>query len=174
MDAHRVAEKLNLIGPLMEQPQYNMFARDRFEKEYSPLYEKFGLGTTIWSPLASGILTGKYNDQIPDDSRLNTTEHAYVLRLKAELQNEQGIAKIKKVKALEPIAKKLDCTLAQLALAWCAKNPNVSTVITGGSKVSQIQENVKALEVIPKLTPEIMEEIEKILGNKPVLDIKRW
>ncbi|KAJ3093867.1 hypothetical protein HDU97_008894 [Phlyctochytrium planicorne] len=174
MDAHRVAEKLNLIGPLMEQPQYNMFTRDRFEKEYAPLYQKVGLGTTIWSPLASGILTGKYNDQVPEGSRLSITENAIIARMRAGLENEEGKGKIMKVKSLEPIAKKLDCTLAQLALAWCAKNPNVSTVITGASKLSQVHENVKALEVIPKLTPAIMDEIETILGNRPTLDVARF
>ncbi|KAJ3093868.1 hypothetical protein HDU97_008895 [Phlyctochytrium planicorne] len=173
-DAYRVAERLNLIGPVMEQPQYNMFHRERFEKEYKPLYEKFGLGTTIWSPLASGVLTGKYNDQIPEGSRLSMTDNAIMARIRAGLESEEGKAKILKVKALEPIAKKLDCTLAQLALAWCVKNPNVSTVITGATKVSQVHENVKALNVVPKLTPAIMEEIEKVLSNKPTPDVARF
>ncbi|KAI8854871.1 NADP-dependent oxidoreductase domain-containing protein [Chytridium lagenaria] len=173
-DAWRVADKLGLIGPLMEQPQYNMFHRERFEVEYKPLYEKYGLGTTIWSPLASGVLSGKYNDQIPDGSRLSMTDNAIMARIRAGLESEEGRKKIETVRALDPIAKELGCTLAQLALAWCAKNPNVSTVITGASKVSQVVENVKALEVLPKLTDEVMEKIEKILANKPKADIARF
>ncbi|KAJ3096935.1 hypothetical protein HDU96_000593 [Phlyctochytrium bullatum] len=173
-DAHRVAEKLGLIGPLMEQPQYNMFHRERFEVEYKPLYDKFGLGTTIWSPLASGVLTGKYNDQIPEGSRLSMTSNAIMMRIRAGLESEEGKAKILKVKALTPIAEKLGCTLAQLALAWCVKNPNVSTVITGATKVSQVEENVKALEVVPKLTEEVMKEIEEVLKNKPTPAIERF
>ncbi|KAJ3208939.1 hypothetical protein HDU67_006477, partial [Dinochytrium kinnereticum] len=173
-DAHRVADRLGLIGPLMEQPQYNMFHRDRFEVEYKPLYEKHGLGTTIWSPLASGVLTGKYNSEIPEGSRLSMTDNAIMARIRAGVESDEGRAKIEKVKALEPIAKRLDCTLAQLALAWCAKNPNVSTVITGASKPAQVWENVKAVEVLGKLTGEIMEEIEGVLGNKPKADIARF
>ncbi|KAJ3109565.1 ATP-sensitive inward rectifier potassium channel 1, partial [Physocladia obscura] len=166
-DAHRIAEKLGLIGPLMEQPQYNMFYRERFEKEYAPLYAKHGLGTTIWSPLASGILTGKYNKEIPADSRLALKESPVMQRLAATLDTPEGKQKFAKVDALKPIADKLDCTLAQLALAWCVKNPNVSTVITGASKPSQIIENIKALAVVPKLTGEVLAEIEAVLANKP-------
>ncbi|KAI8819084.1 NADP-dependent oxidoreductase domain-containing protein [Fimicolochytrium jonesii] len=168
-DAHRVADSLGLIGPLMEQPQYNMLHRERFEVEYAPLYAKYGLGTTIWSPLASGVLTGKYNSGVvPEDSRFGYKKDAVVQRIReASLDSEEGKAKLKKVVALEPIAKKLDCTLAQLALAWCLANKNVSTVITGASRAEQVKENVKALAVLPKLTPEVLAEIEKILDNKP-------
>ncbi|KAI9325118.1 NADP-dependent oxidoreductase domain-containing protein [Zopfochytrium polystomum] len=173
-DAHRIADRLGLIGPLMEQPQYNMFHRERFEKEYANLYEKQGLGTTIWSPLASGVLTGKYNDSIPADSRLAYDGDAVVKMLRDRLQTEDGVSRIQKVRALEPIAKKLDCSLAQLAIAWCVKNPNVSTVITGASRPSQVEENIKALDVVPKLTAEVMEEIEAILQNKPKLDPRRF
>ncbi|TPX63943.1 hypothetical protein SpCBS45565_g06284 [Spizellomyces sp. 'palustris'] len=175
-DAHRIAEKLGLIGPLMEQPQYNMFHRERFEVEYAPLYKKHGLGTTIWSPLASGVLTGKYNSGVvPDGSRFALKDNAVCQRIRASaLDCEEGRAKIAKVQRLEPIAKKLDCTLAQLALAWCAKNPNVSTVITGASRPEQVVENVKALEVLPKLTPEILDEIEKILDNEPKAAVDRY
>ncbi|KAI8916254.1 NADP-dependent oxidoreductase domain-containing protein, partial [Gorgonomyces haynaldii] len=173
-DAHRIAEKLNLIGPLMEQPQYNMFERERFEKEYAPLYKKHGLGTTIWSPLASGILTGKYNKAIPEDSRLALKGNWVVDKMKGELETPEGKAKINKVIQLEPIAKELNCTLAQLALAWCLKNPNVSSVITGASKPAQVLENVKALEVVPKLTAEHMTKIDGILGNKPTLPPARF
>ncbi|KAJ3138141.1 hypothetical protein HK101_003776 [Irineochytrium annulatum] len=184
MDAHRVAEKLNLIGPLCEQPQYHMVVvecpsiqlhRERFEKEYAPLYEKYRMGTTIWSPLASGVLTGKYNDAIPEGTRLAMKDNAIMARIKSEITDtEEGRAKIAKVRQLKPIADKLGCTQAQLALAWCLKNPNVSTVITGATKPAQVAENVKALAVVPKLTNEVMEEIEAILKNKPKADIARF
>ncbi|KAJ3414241.1 hypothetical protein HDV05_006858 [Chytridiales sp. JEL 0842] len=174
-DAHRVAEKLGLIGPLMEQPQYHMFERQKVEKEYVPLYKTKGLGTTIWSPLASGILTGKYNNNvIPADSRLALKENPIMQRIAKGLTTPEGQAKLAKVQALQPIAERLGCTLAQLALAWCVKNENVSTVITGASKVSQVRENVECLKVVPKLTVEVMEEIEKVLDNKPVLDVARF
>ncbi|KAJ3023125.1 UNVERIFIED_CONTAM: hypothetical protein HDU68_008767 [Siphonaria sp. JEL0065] len=171
-DAHRIADKLGLIGPLMEQPQYNMFHRERFEKEYAPLYEKYGLGTTIWSPLASGVLTGKYNTEIPEGSRLAMKDNAIMQRLAAGLETPEGKEKLAKVDKLKPIAAKVDATLAQLALAWTIKNPNVSTVITGASKASQVTENLKALQVVPKLTDEIMAEIEAVLANKPAADMK--
>ncbi|KAJ3347009.1 hypothetical protein HDU83_002454 [Entophlyctis luteolus] len=172
-DAHRIAEKLGLIGPLMEQPQYNMFHRERFEKEYAPLYEKHGLGTTIWSPLASGILTGKYNSgEIPSDSRLAMKDNAVMKRIAAGLETPEGREKLEKVSKLQPIAEKLGCSLAQLALAWCITNPNVSTVITGASKASQVTENIKALAVVPKLTVEVLAEIEAILANKPAAEAK--
>ncbi|KAJ3384621.1 hypothetical protein HDU84_002840 [Entophlyctis sp. JEL0112] len=167
-DAHRIAENLGLIGPLMEQPQYNMFHRERFEKEYAPLYKKHGLGTTIWSPLASGILTGKYNSgEIPADSRMALEG----FKNSAGFETPEGKLKLEKVAKLKSIADKLGCTLAQLALAWCLKNPNVSTVITGASKASQISENIKALVVVPKLTAEILAEIEVILANKPAIEM---
>ncbi|KAJ3243898.1 hypothetical protein HDU78_011651 [Chytriomyces hyalinus] len=171
-DAWRIADKLGLIGPLMEQPQYNMFHRERFETEYAPLYAKHGLGTTIWSPLASGVLTGKYNTEIPADSRLAMQDNAVMKRIAAGLETAEGKEKLAKVDKLKPIAEKLECTLAQLALAWCVKNPNVSTVITGASKASQVTENLKALDVVPKLTKEVMEEIEVVLGNKPAEAMK--
>ncbi|KAI8612974.1 NADP-dependent oxidoreductase domain-containing protein [Chytriomyces sp. MP71] len=171
-DAWRIADKLGLIGPLMEQPQYNMFHRERFEKEYTPLYQKHNLGTTIWSPLASGILTGKYNTGIPEGSRLGMKEHAVMQRIAAGLETPQGKEKLAKVDKLQPIADRLGATLAQLALAWTIKNPNVSTVITGASRASQVTENLKALDVVPKLTAEVMEEIEQVLANKPAADAK--
>jgi aryl-alcohol dehydrogenase-like predicted oxidoreductase len=153
-----------------------MLHRTRFEKEYARLYKEIGLGTTIWSPLACGLLTGKYNNkEFPEDSRLGLTNNTKWLR--EELLSGKGMngleerdldVIIKKVDGLQPIAQKLNCTLAQLALAWCLKNPNVSTVITGASKVSQVVENFKSLEVVPKLTDEVMEQIEKVLNNKPV------
>ncbi|KAH6577649.1 hypothetical protein BASA62_000771 [Batrachochytrium salamandrivorans] len=172
-DAYRVAERLNLIPPLMEQPQYNMFHRDRVEVEYAPLYKKHGLGTTIWSPLASGVLTGKYLDGVPEDSRLALQNNFIMVKLRKELQTEQGLAKHDKVKKLKVLAESHGVTLAQLALAWCIKNPNVSSVITGASRVSQVLENLKALEIVSKLTPEVMAEIEKILENTPTHPIAR-
>jgi voltage-dependent potassium channel beta subunit len=138
-DAHRIAEKLGLMGPSFEQPQYNMLHRERFEVEYAPLYRKWNLGTTIWSPLASGILTGKYLNGIPEDSRLKTMKNDFIRnRLVSGLQSEEGKAKQAKVAKLMEIGKELNCSVSNLALAWCMKNPNVSSVITGASKVSQV------------------------------------
>ena len=161
MQAWQIAERHHLHKPQMEQPQYNLFTRDRVEKEYSRLYKEIGLGTTIFSPLASGMLTGKYSAGIPADSRGALPGYEW---LRARLTDQE---RLKKVQALEPIAADLGCALAQLALAWCLKNPNVSTVITGASRVSQVHENMQALDVVAKLTPDVMERIEGILGNKP-------
>ena len=160
MQAWQIADKHHLHKPQMEQPQYNMLWRERFEKEYARLYKEIGLGTTIWSPLASGILTGKYNDGIPADSRASLKNYEW---LKKEITPD----KIETVKKLAPVAADLGCTMAQLAIAWCVKNPNVSTVITGASHVEQVHENMKAQEVAAKLTPDVMERIEGVLGNKP-------
>jgi voltage-dependent potassium channel beta subunit len=160
MRADAVARQYNLTPPSMEQPQYNMFTRERFEKEYAPLYSELGYGTTIWSPLASGLLTGKYNQGIPSGSRAATKGYEW-------LQEAITPEKIEKVKQLQPIANELGCSLAQLGLAWCLANPNVSTVITGASRAEQVTENMKALEVAPKLTPEVLERIEGVLENKP-------
>ncbi|KAJ4382689.1 hypothetical protein N0V86_001911 [Didymella sp. IMI 355093] len=165
-EATEIAEKYHLIAPIVEQPQYNAFHRERFEKEYAPLYEKFQYGTTIWSPLASGLLTGKYNEGIPEDSRFATNKEFFKKTVE-ELKSDEGQAKIEKVKKLTKVAEKLGASTSQLALAWAAKNPNVSTVILGASKVEQIHDNCAALKLLPKLTPEVMEEIEGILGNKP-------
>lgn len=160
MRADAVARQYGLTPPTMEQPQYNMFARERFEKEYAPLYTELGYGTTIFSPLASGLLTGKYNDGIPTDSRAALEGYEWLQR---------GITpeRIEKVRQLQPVASELDCSLAQLALAWCLKNPHVSTVITGASRAAQVTENMKALDVVPKLTTEVMDQIDAILDNKP-------
>jgi voltage-dependent potassium channel beta subunit len=154
-----ICDKYGWHKPAMEQPQYNMFNRERVEKEYARLYKDIGLGTTIWSPLASGMLTGKYNSGIPKGSRGALKGFNW---LKDELTDKDKIAKVKK---LAPIAKELGCTLAQFALAWCAKNPNVSTVITGASRVEQVHENLKALEVLPKLTDDVMKKVDKIVGK---------
>jgi voltage-dependent potassium channel beta subunit len=160
MRADGLARQYGLRPPSMEQPQYNMFVRRKVEVEFAPLYRDLGYGTTIWSPLASGVLTGKYNDGIPQGSRMSLPGLDW---LKREVTPE----KITTVRALEPLAKELDCTLAQLALAWCLKNPDVSTVITGATRADQVTENLKSLAVVPRLTPEVMERIEGILGNRP-------
>jgi len=166
MEATQIAEKYNLIAPIAEQPQYNAFHRERFEVEYAPLFNQFQYGTTTWSPLASGLLTGKYNDGIPEDSRFNNNKSFFEDTIK-KLQTPEGKAKIEKVKKLTTIAEKLGGNASQLALAWAAKNENVSTVILGATKVEQIRDNCRALKLLAQLTPEHMEEIEKILENKP-------
>jgi len=163
-EAYGIARREHLIPPTMEQPQYNMFHRERFEREYARLYEEIGLGTTIWSPLASGILTGKYNDGIPEGTRVSLEGFEW---LKKQVESEEGQRRIEKTRRLAPIAKELGCSLAQLAIAWCLKNPNVSTVITGASRPEQVKDNMKALEVVPLLTDEVMERIEEVLDNRP-------
>ncbi|KAK3341884.1 NADP-dependent oxidoreductase domain-containing protein [Lasiosphaeria hispida] len=165
-EAIQVAEKHNLIAPSAEQPQYNAFHRERFEVEYDPLFKKHGLGTTIWSPLAGGLLTGKYNEGVPEDSRF-ATNPAFFANTVKELQTPVGQAKIEKVRKLTAIAERLGGSPGHLALAWAAKNPNVSTVILGATKVDQLNDNLKALALIDKLTPEVLEEIEGVLDNKP-------
>ena len=159
--AHQVARQYNLIPPLMEQPQYNMLHRARFEKEYAPLYSDYGLGTTIWSPLASGLLTGKYNDGIPEDSRLNLSGYEW---LKNALLGPDGQKNLEKVKQLGSIAGDLGIPMAEMALAWCLKNPNVSTVITGASRPEQVAANMKASESKEKLDESVMQRIEAILS----------
>jgi voltage-dependent potassium channel beta subunit len=163
MEAHLMAEKYHLIPPTMEQPQYNMLWRDKVEVEYSQIYKTVGLGTTIWSPLASGILTDRYLSEIPEGSRLSDAS------LKWLKERSLTPEKLEKIKALNAFATaELGVSLAKLAVAWCAANPTVSTVILGGSKVSQLEETLDALAVIPMLTPAVMEHIEGILENKPV------
>lgn len=163
-EAIGIARREHLIPPLMEQPEYNMLHRERVEKEYAPLYKQFGLGTTIWSPLASGLLTGKYNQGIPEGTRATLAGYEW---LRKRFESSKTQTEIKKINLLIPIAEELGCSLAQLALAWCLKNPNVSTVITGASRKQQVQENLLALDVVKKITPEIMDRIEEILENKP-------
>jgi Predicted oxidoreductases (related to aryl-alcohol dehydrogenases) len=158
-EAHRVAREHHLVAPSMEQPQYNLLHRDRVEREYAPLYRAHGMGTTIWSPLASGLLTGKYNDGVPDDSRLGHADYAW---LRDALLENDGAA-LKAVRALAPIAADLGLPLARLALAWCLKNPHVSTVILGASKLHQLEENLKALDAAPLLTDDVMTRIETAL-----------
>jgi voltage-dependent potassium channel beta subunit len=154
--ALQVAEHYRLRKPVVEQPEYNMFHRNKVEVEFKPLYESAGIGLTTWSPLASGLLTGKYRQGVPADSR------GAIPRMKFLLDDLTDKAKNDAVGKLDAVAKDLGCTLAQLAIAWCAKNPNVSTVITGASRVSQVEENLKAADVIPKLTPEVMAKIDAV------------
>lgn len=161
--AQHVATRLGLIGPVVEQPQYNMFVRERFEKEYAPLYKLYNYGTTIWSPLAQGILTGKYNDGIPPDSRFATISKDDA----SKFETSETKAQIEKVRGLTKIAEKLGGSMASLALAWTIKNPHVSVAILGATKASQITENVKCLELLPKMSEDIMKEIEEVLANKP-------
>ncbi|HXD08313.1 MAG TPA: aldo/keto reductase [Burkholderiaceae bacterium] len=154
--AYEIAERHHLHKPVMEQPQYHLFHRKRVEREYARLYEDMGLGLTTWSPLASGLLTGKYRSGIPEGSRGSLESMAF---LKEQLLDK---AKNDAVIQLEGIAKELGCTVAQLAIAWVNRNPRVSTVILGASRLSQLQDNLKALEVTPKLTPEVLERIDAI------------
>ncbi len=162
--AYQIARREHLIPPTMEQPQYNMFHRERVEKEYARLYTEIGLGTTIWSPLASGLLTGKYNQGIPAGSRVTLPGYEW---LRQRFESEEARRRLEKIKQLRPTADELGCSMPQLALAWCLKNPDVSTVITGASKPEQVVENMKALAVVEKLTPDVMDRIEAILDNKP-------
>jgi len=166
-EACRFARQEHLIPPTMEQPQYNMFTRERVEKEYAPLYRDFGLGTTIWSPLAGGLLTGKYDGGIPPGTRVSLPGYEW---LRERYEGPEAEIRIGKVRRLRAIADELGITLAQLALAWCLKNPNVSSVITGASRPGQVVENMKAMEAIERLSPEVMELIETTLGNKPAAE----
>ncbi len=166
MQAFVFAERNRLIGPTMEQPQYNMFERTKLEKDYLLLFRDFGLGTTIWSPLASGLLTGKYADDMPTDNRLHIEGMDW---LKERTLGDE--TRIEKTKQLNSLAKELGTSLSKLAIAWCVKNPNVSTAILGASKPEQLTETITALEVLPLLTTEVVEKIESILQNKPVLPL---
>jgi voltage-dependent potassium channel beta subunit len=163
-EAHYWAERHNLIAPVMEQPQYNMLERKKMEQDYIPLFKTFGLGTTIWSPLASGMLTGKYLDKMPDDSRMNMGNMGW---LKDRALSDA--AKLDKIKQLNKLAQDTGISLTNMALCWCMKNPNVTTVILGASKVAQLEENLKCTDHLPKLTAAVMEKIESILQNKPVI-----
>ena len=153
--AWEIADKRNLHKPVMEQPQYNLLERRKVEREYLRLYDDIGLGLTVWSPLAAGLLTGKYIDGVPEGSRATLEGYEW---LRAMLTDERQNAK---VKALRGIAEELDCTLAQLALAWCVKNPRVSTVITGASRVEQVHDNMGALDVVPRLDADVMARLQQ-------------
>lgn len=160
-EAFMVARQYNLIPPAMEQPQYNMLVRSKVEVEFDKLFRDYGYGSTIWSPLASGILTGKYNTETPENARLNRGELSW---LKERMLNQTNLDKVAK---LGEIASDLDTSLANLAIAWCLKNPHVSTVLTGATKLEQLKQNLNSLDVVPKLTEDVLESIELILDNKP-------
>lgn len=161
MEANAVAKELGLIGPAMEQPQYNLFERAKVERDYNPIFRDPGLGLTTWSPLASGLLTGKYNHSIPEGSRLALENYAW---LKDRMMQEE---KLDKVRQLISIANDLSTSVGILSIAWCIHNPNVTTTILGATKAAQLTENLKALEIYPQLTPEIMAAIDDIMGNRP-------
>lgn len=161
-EACEVARALLLAPPTMEQPQYNMFHREKVEREFAPLYDSIGLGTTIWSPLASGLLTGKYNDGDPGGTRISLPAYGW---LREQFENDEARSRLRKVKQLAAVASDLGSTLPRLALAWCLKNPHVSTVITGASKPEQVRENMGAAELVPKLTDEVMARIDSILRS---------
>jgi voltage-dependent potassium channel beta subunit len=163
MEAHRVAADMRLIGPKVEQPQYNLFERNKMENEYLEIFKNVGMGTTIWSPLASGLLTGKYNKTVPKDSRLALEGFDW---LKDKTISDDRIDKVKK---LGRIAKALDTTTGVLSIAWCIKNPNVTTAILGATQKEQLTENLKALKVVNLLTPELLKKIDTIMGTKPTL-----
>lgn len=163
MEAHRVAAQYKLIGPAMEQPQYNLLERYKMENDYLLLFRDMGLGTTIWSPLASGLLTGKYNDGIPEGSRLALEGFEW---LKDSLMIQD---KLNKVKQLTNYAKELGLPMSRLAIAWCIKNPNVTTAVLGATRREQLEENLKALDAVKVLTPEVMQRIDDIMQTKPVL-----
>ncbi len=160
MEMHAIARENNLIGPLMEQTGYNMLGRRRVDRYLLPLFEKYGMGTTVYSPLGGGILTGKYNDGIPEDSRIGKTDAEWLRKSLTE-------QKVQKTRQLTEVAGELGITMANLALAWILKNPNVSTAITGATKVRHVEENVKAVDAVELLTDDVMERIEGILDNKP-------
>lgn len=163
MEAHRVAAQLGLIGPAMEQPQYNLLEREKMEKEYFDIFRTVGMGTTIWSPLASGLLTGKYNNGIPEGSRFALEGFDWLVKRWMEEE------KLAKVQRLTEYASELGVSVATLSIAWTIKNPNVTTTILGATKKEQLTENLKALEVAEKLTPDVLKTIDDILGTRPVL-----
>lgn len=161
MEAHAVAKDLRLIGPAVEQPQYNLFERAKMERDYYTIFRNVGMGATIWSPLASGLLSGKYNNGVPEGSRLALENYGW---LKDRMMQDD---KLNKVRQLESVARKLDTSLATLSIAWCIHNPNVTTAILGATKESQLTENLKAIEIYPKLTEELLAEIDDIMSTKP-------
>ena len=163
MEAHRVAHQYRLIGPVVEQPQYNLLERNKIENEFLGIFNTVGMGTTIWSPLASGLLSGKYNDGIPEESRFGLTGFDW---LKDRWMKEEMLTK---VKGLAQLANELGISMAELSIAWCIKNPHVTTAILGATRKEQLIQNLKALDAVPKLDAGVMERIEGIVKNKPVL-----
>jgi voltage-dependent potassium channel beta subunit len=163
-EAHLVARRDGLTPPTMEQPQYNLFERDKVERDYEPIYDTYGLGTTIWSPLASGLLTGKYNEGVPQDSRAALQGYEWLREI---IEGPKGKRRIPQVQALAKIAEGAGLPIHHLALLWCLRNPRVSTVILGASKLEQLHDNLKALDHKAKLTPDVLEAIEEVVQNKP-------
>ncbi|MBE0553239.1 MAG: aldo/keto reductase [Rhodobacteraceae bacterium] len=163
-EAHAVAARWGLTPPVMEQPQYNLFVRDKVEAEYRPIYESFGLGTTIWSPLASGLLTGKYNDGVPQDARAALKGYEW---LREMIEGQEGRARVEKVKGLAKLAGQAGMPLHHMALLWCLQNPRVSTVILGASRLSQLHDNLKALDRKAAMPPDLMAAIEGVVQNRP-------
>lgn len=163
-EAHSVAARWGLTPPTMEQPQYNLFERDKVERDYLPVYDTFGLGTTIWSPLASGLLTGKYNNGMPNDSRANLPGYEW---LRDIMMGDVGRARIEKIKELAKIADGAGLPIHHMALLWCLANPHVSTVILGASKIEQLTDNLSALQSKSKMTADVLAAIETVMGNKP-------
>ncbi len=164
IEAYNIARNNSLVPPTLEQPQYNMLHRDRVEKEYLPLYSQIGLGTTVWSPLCSGVLTGKYNAGIPPNSRLSLPGYQW---LRNRLENLEGEKDLSKVRRLGVVARSIGVSMPQMAIAWCLLNPGVSTVILGASRPEQFEENLQALDAVSRLTRDVIARIEQILANRP-------
>jgi len=160
VEAHKVARENHMFAPVMEQPQYNLLHRERVEQEYAPLYETYGMGTTIWSPLASGLLSGKYNNGVPSESRLAQPGYAWLRE--AVLENDGS--RLEKVRRLAPIAAELDVSMAQLAIAWCLANPHVSTVMLGASKLEQLEQNLGALALLTRLDADVLKHIAQAVA----------
>lgn len=160
IEAHRVARENHMYAPVMEQPQYNLLHRERVEQEYAPLYDTYGMGTTIWSPLASGLLSGKYNNGVPSESRLAQPGYAWLRE--AVLENDGS--RLEKVRRLAPIAAELGVSMAQLAIAWCLANPHVSTVMLGASKLEQLEQNLGALALLPRLDADVLKHIAQAVA----------
>uniref|UniRef100_UPI00358E4EE1 voltage-gated potassium channel subunit beta-3-like n=1 Tax=Myxine glutinosa TaxID=7769 RepID=UPI00358E4EE1 len=164
MEAYSVARQFNLIPPVCEQAEYNLFHRDKVELQLPELYHKIGIGAITWSPLACGLLTGKYDHRIPEDSRASLKGYQW---LKEKVLSEEGKRQQGRLKELQSITERLECTMSQLAIAWCLHNEGVSSVLLGATKVEQLIENLGAIQVLPKLTAALLAEMDNILGNKP-------
>ncbi|KAI5307670.1 hypothetical protein KEM55_007710, partial [Ascosphaera atra] len=176
-EACTVAKNLGLIGPVVEQPLYNVIDRQKVDVEYARLCPQYGIGLTVWSPLKQGILTGKYSSsqaKPPEGTRMAEAKDRYTSTQVASWGSEEWLSTIAKVEKLQTIAEKLGCKVSQLALAWCLKNQNVTTCLTGASRPEQVIDNVESLKVVPKLTPEVMDEIDTVMENKPQLQPARF
>ncbi|KAK4624522.1 Putative voltage-gated potassium channel subunit beta [Fulvia fulva] len=172
--ANHVATRLNLVAPIMEQPQYNLLVRERCEKEYALLYEEYNLALTPFSPLKGGILTGKYNEGIPGDSRWAKSDDKFVKSMRERFGTDDWQAEVKKVASLKPIADTLGISQATLAMAWVLKNPHVASAITGASRPQQVWDSIRAIDAVPKLTEDVLKEIDQVLANKPAALTRRF